>query len=124
MAWLAALVVLVGGTAYAAREVWSLAIARDADSNLGRHLGRHPSLPLPRLVERSRHADTWVRQAVADNVSIDAAIAMRLAADGDEEVRLRLAGNRGAPRDVLEKLAADPAGRVAQRARSELARRR
>uniref|UniRef100_B0T6B5 Leucine rich repeat variant n=1 Tax=Caulobacter sp. (strain K31) TaxID=366602 RepID=B0T6B5_CAUSK len=52
---------------------------------------------------------------------IDRALVEKFARDPDEEVRADVAGNRDAPRDIVEQLANDPSSWVYVRARERLA---
>jgi hypothetical protein len=87
-------------------------------------IARNASSPPDLLEELARSDDYGVRSALVGNPSISESIAMRLAQDPRDDIRLRLTYNSATPFAVLTTLAADRDGKVRRYAAEQLRKRR
>jgi 3-methyladenine DNA glycosylase AlkC len=84
-----------------------IALARDKDISVRRHVAQNPSTPPEILIVLSRDEDIYVRREVAGNPSIPPEVLTALARDKDISVRRHVAQNPSTPPEVLTALARD-----------------
>jgi len=84
-----------------------IALARDKDISVRRHVAQNPSTPPEILIVLSRDEDIYVRREVAGNPSIPPEVLTALARDKDISVRRDVARNPSTPPEALTVLARD-----------------
>jgi hypothetical protein len=109
----------------ASMQVWLDVIARYPDMKTWVAHNKTIPMEILRLLaddeDPSIRRDVLRKNRVLSRNKIDRAMVEKFARDPDEEVRADVAGNRDAPRDIVEQLANDPSSWVHVKARERMA---